>query len=64
MDKNEDDGKTVVFFPVDDNYELYGTDAEKAKSLLDVELTAKTIEGYGYAMCSFPKEQLEENSSE
>ena len=57
---SEDDGETVVFFLFGDNYELYGTDAEKAKSLLGVELTAKTIDGYGYAMCSFPKEQLEE----
>ena len=56
---SEDDGETVVIFPVDDGYELYGTDAAKVSSVLGVDLGSKAIEGYVYAMSHFPKEELE-----
>ena len=55
----DDDGETVALFPVGDFYEIYGIDAEKAASILGLTLTAKTIDGYGYAMCGFPKHVLE-----
>ena len=56
---SEDKGETVVFFPVDDRYELYGTDAARVSSMLGVDLGSKNIEGYVYAMSRFPKEELE-----
>ena len=55
----EDDGETVVLFPVGDFYELYGADAEKAAVALDIQLTSKTLDNERRAMCGFPRHSLE-----
>ena len=55
----EDNGKTVVLFPVGNFYELYAEDAIKGKTELDIHIFIKEIDGISYSACGFPDFCLE-----
>ena len=60
-DLKHDNRDDIVLFKVGDFYEMYGEDANVAADLLDLKLTARTIQGAGRVdMCGIPAFNLEQ----
>ena len=55
LHKEDNGSKTVAVIPLGDFYEVYGDDAQKAASVLDITVISKEIDGTRYPMCGFPK---------
>ena len=60
LHKEDNGSKTVAVIPLGDFYEVYGDDAQKAASVLDIAVISKEIDGTRYPMCGFPKHITDE----
>ena len=60
LHKEDNGSKTVAVIPLGDFYEIYGDDAQKAASVLDIAVISKEIDGTRYPMCGFPKHITDE----
>lgn len=60
LHKEDNGSKTIAVIPIGDFYEVYGDDAQKAASVLDITVIAKEIDGIRYPMCGFPKHITDE----
>ena len=60
LHKEDNGSKTIAVIPLGDFYEVYGDDAQKAASVLDIAVISKEIDGTRYPMCGFPKHITDE----
>ena len=60
LHKEDNGSKTIAVIPIGDFYEVYGDDAQKAASVLDITVISKEIDGIRYPMCGFPKHITDE----